>query len=697
MSARDLFVEEEEHVTAETLQAILEAVAAGAEVLKTRPPTRLGDWAAEHFYLSPEGSHARGEWKAWPFQVALLDWMGDDGIEELDVQKSKRVGYTKMLLARMAFAAAHERRKLALWQPTDDDRDSFVKSEIEPLLRDVKALHAVMGAAAARDTIKLKTFVGSVWHLLGGKAARAYRRITVAVALLDEIDGFDLMVEKSADPFTLAAGRLEGAPFPKLIAGSTPRIEGASHIARRSKAARAQMRVHVECPHCSVEHPLMWTDNGRFGFVWDTGAPETVRHVCPHCLASISQADYMRIWHGCTWVDARRGYRYGADRVWRNAAGEPCETPRHVAAHVWSAYSPQRRWESIAREFEEAKASEAAGDFGPMQGFRNETLGETWEFTGDKADEHELQRRAADIPLRIVQNEHSVCTLGVDVQGDRLHLGLWAWGRDMRRQLVERMVIYGDPAIPEGQEGSPWAALTEYRTTEIPHVGGAVVRLLCTMIDSGGHSTQAVYAYARAHAAQHVMAIKGQSQAGKPIIGRPTDVSVNFKGLKLKRGVKLWPLGVDTGKAEFYGRLRVQQPGPGFVLLSRELAPECFQQLTSERMVTRYLKGRPKLEWVLPPGRRNEDLDCAVYALAGAHWAGIDRWRGSDWAKVEARLVVERPAAPEFEAEPPKTSQEAPKDAGTGADTAAAQKTPPASPQQAWRGRRQRGRIGGWR
>ena len=65
----------------------------------------------------------------------------------------------------------------------------------------------------------------SVLHLLGGKAARAYRRITVAAAKLDELDGFVQQVEKSADPFTLAEGRLEGAPFPKIICGSTPRLK----------------------------------------------------------------------------------------------------------------------------------------------------------------------------------------------------------------------------------------------------------------------------------------------------------------------------------------------------------------------------------------------------------------------------------------------------------------------------------------
>jgi hypothetical protein len=37
------------------------------------------------------------------------------------------------------------------------------------------------GKGTSEETIKFKPFRDSVLHLLGGKAARAYRRITVAV------------------------------------------------------------------------------------------------------------------------------------------------------------------------------------------------------------------------------------------------------------------------------------------------------------------------------------------------------------------------------------------------------------------------------------------------------------------------------------------------------------------------------------
>jgi phage terminase large subunit GpA-like protein len=45
------------------------------------------------------------------------------------------------------------------------------------------------------------------------------------------------------------------------------------------------------------------------------------------------------------------------------------------------------------------------------------------------------------------------------------------------------------------------------------------------------------------------------------------------------------------------------------------------------------------MEWVKPNGRRNEALDCAVYAYAAAIWVGIERWTEVQWAKIEEKIA----------------------------------------------------------
>lgn len=310
----------------DTAAAIKAAVRLGLESLRAEKPQRLGDWAQEHFKLAGESSHKKGAWVAWPFQVGMLDMMSDDRIEELAVAKSKRVGYTKMVTAFICYNIAHRRRKQALWQPTDDDRDSYVKSEIDPLLDPETGVAAVnaarkKGRGAAQETVKYKPFRDSTLHLLGGKAARAYRRITVAVSILDEWSAFDQSIEKRGTPDVLAKGRLEGAAYPKFVGGSTPGFKGLCHVERGCDNAEGLVRYHVECKHCGAEHPLMWGGKKvAHGFKWDKGNPASVRHVCPHCRESMTQADYLPggMPLAGAWVCERTGKRYGVDRVWRD-------------------------------------------------------------------------------------------------------------------------------------------------------------------------------------------------------------------------------------------------------------------------------------------------------------------------------------------------------------------------------------------
>ena len=134
--------------------------------------------------------------------------------------------------------------------------------------------------------------------------------------MLDEFDAFDQKIDKSADPFTLAYKRLEGATYPKIICGTTPRVAGLSHIEKREVAADARMKYHITCPHCNVEHPLIWGGKDaqgnqlKHGFQWEAHDPEgTVHHVCPHCRGSITQADYLRLWVLGVWVSSCGNYR----------------------------------------------------------------------------------------------------------------------------------------------------------------------------------------------------------------------------------------------------------------------------------------------------------------------------------------------------------------------------------------------------
>lgn len=637
-----------------TERALLDAVTSGMKPLQAVPPMPLSVWAEKNFKLSAEASHTTGDWIAYPFQRGWMDAFSHDDIEEVTVRKAKRVGYTKTLLAFMAYNAAHRRRKQALWLPTDDDRDSFVKSEVEPMLRDVEALRAVH-ITGKEDTIKLKSFFGSVMHLLGGKAQRAYRRITVAVAMLDEASAFDEKIEKSVDPITAARGRLEGAPFPKLIAGSTVRFKGVDHIDYREQNAVARMRYCIVCPHCDAEHPLLAGDlragaaRVAHGFKWDGADVDSVRHLCPHCRGAITQGDYLRIWDaGAAWVSECGLWRYDHHaHQWLDAERQPCRPPRHVAfCELWTAYSPQRDWADIVREFLEAKAKADAGEDGPLQTFVNETLAQYWEVQLDRADQHALVKRAADGPyfkLRTVPQGGLVLVAGVDVQDDRWEIVVWAIGRGEEMWAVDYHVVHGNPADEREWEEKLDRYLAD---TVFQHASGRAMKIEAAAVDTGGHFTHQAYNFCRLRERRRVFAVKGDPMPSKMVKGKATIQDVNWKGKILKRGVRLWYVGTDTAKDLVYGRLMVASPGPGYVHFSRDLPDAFFHQLTAEaRMPVKTVRGI-EYRWVNPKRARNEALDCTVYAIFCTHQMGLHVYTAQQWDRLAAAFEPDLFAAP---------------------------------------------------
>lgn len=645
-----------------TRNAIKEAARRGLGYLRSDPPMRLVEWSRKHFRLPPESSHAQGEWNPWGYQVGIMDAFDDHRIEQVDVAKAKRTGYTKMVTAKVAHSVAHRRRKVGMWQPTDDDRDSYVKSEIDPAFAEMPAIKAASAATRAnQDTIKLKRFRGAALHLQGAKAARAFRRLTLDDAILDEVDGMDRQVEKSSDPVTLARGRLEGAPAPKLILGTTPRRKGFSHVEREAGNADARMRYRIACPKCGVEHPLIWNWNeSAAGMKWDNADPRTVRHVCPHCLESIVQADYLAIESQGAWVCEMTGVRYSTvERVWKGLDGKEVFPPRHVAfVGVWTAYSPQRDWWDIVREGMEAKAAASAGDDGPLQGFVNETLAETYEEAHESTESSTLQERAnmEALPRGIVPSWAGYIAIGVDVQKDRWEAGVWAFGPDDESCCIDYLVIYGDTS-----DDAQWdEKLTPLVGAKYPTESGQMLAADSMGVDTG-YQTHLAYKFARIHQSRNVYATKGDSAPGRPIKSkaRMQDIKQNGKVIR-RNGVRLWFIGTDTAKDLLHGRLQLTGRGPGRVHFAAGLPDEFFRGITAERRVQVRTKQGIEFRWECPDGARNEPLDTKVICMLLSELAGLSAWDERRWKRYTVTSENAKPAIRRPTAEDPRPASKPP-------------------------------------
>ncbi|MBF0563507.1 MAG: phage terminase large subunit family protein, partial [Alphaproteobacteria bacterium] len=315
----------------------------------------------------------------------------------------------------------------------------------------------------------------------------------------------------------------------------------------------------------------------------------------------------------------------------------------HKAAgfHLSSLYSPVGwyGWGDAAANFEAAKK-----DHDLMKGFVNTVLGLPFEEEADAPEWQRLYDRREAYAIGTVPWGGVLLSAGADVQKDRIEIEVVAWGRDQEAGTaagrtgtskfqswsVDYRVLDGDTARPE-----VWKLLDEVLAKEWQHAGGQSlpIRVLC--IDSG-YATQDVYAWVRkyqqatwgpagavARQPRTVVAVKGQDRDTALLLATSRADSGSRK-----RGLKVWSVGTPVAKSELYRWLKLDRPTdearvkgegwpPGFCHFP-QYGEEFFKQLTAERLVTRLVKGFPKGVWEKDGGRRNEALDCRVYAGAAA-------------------------------------------------------------------------------
>ncbi|EFK8491421.1 phage tail tape measure protein [Escherichia coli] len=326
-------------------------------MFRPEPQTAV-EWADANYYLPKESAYQEGRWETLPFQRAIMNAMGSDYIREVNVVKSARVGYSKMLLGVYAYFIEHKQRNTLIWLPTDGDAENFMKTHVEPTIRDIPSLLALApwyGKKHRDNTLTMKRFTnGRGFWCLGGKAAKNYREKSVDVAGYDELAAFDDDIEQEGSPTFLGDKRIEGSVWPKSIRGSTPKVRGTCQIERAASESPHFMRFHVACPHCGEEQYLKFGDKETpFGLKWTPDDPSSVFYLCEHnaCVIRQQELDFTDARYICekTGIWTRDGI------LWFSSSGEEIEPPDSVTFHIWTAYSPFTTWVQIVKDWMKTK------------------------------------------------------------------------------------------------------------------------------------------------------------------------------------------------------------------------------------------------------------------------------------------------------------------------------------------------------
>lgn len=624
-------------------------LSSAAEALRAAqaPLLAMSEWADAHRVLSKASSAEPGRWSTsrTPYLREIMDCLSPSSpVQDVVFQKGTQIGGTEVGLNWVGHTIDQGQGPMMIVLPTSNAAKKASKTRVGPMIADTPRLRGKVRDAKSRDshnTTLLKEFDGGVLIFAGANSATELKSSPVGKLFLDEIEEYPADVDGQGDPEELAEKRSDTFARRKKYKVSTPTIVG-GRIDRAYKASDQRL-YYVPCPLCAHEQHLRWeqlrwetrkrwevtraddgviveVEPGTDGAIErDTGELVSVWYECESCHGAIHEHAKTQMLAAGRWI----AHNPGPDR----AAGFKLN----------SLYSPVGwfGWRRIVLAWLRAQRDTSGA---LTRTFWNTILGEAYEEPGETIDEHWLKRRIE--AWRVGERVPAGALLlagGVDVQGDRLEVRVWGYGRNAETWLVDVQVLHGSPALD-----TTWQALEGLLDKAYAHELGGKVRVHAIGIDAGdGNTTHFVRAFARKwRATRRVIALKGQAVAGKPLLGKPTDQDVNWRGKVIKRGVQLWPMGSDTGKAAFYARLRIDEPGPGFVHLPSGLADEEFKQLTAEKLTTRYIRGHPKREWTLERGRRNEALDCRVMADAVAEYLGIRRAR---WDQLEAAVRVNTP------------------------------------------------------
>jgi len=568
-----------------------------SKACKPRPRLTVSQWADKNRILSGKSSQEAGKWRTsrTPFAREIMDCLSlHSPVRKVAVQAAIQLIKTEVGLNWTGYIIDHAPAPTLSVQPTLESRDRYVLQRINPLLEVTLCLADKINVQASRkasNSRDIKDFAGGIIVFSGANSPSSLRSMPMKYVIADEVDAFDLDVGGEGDPLGLIEGRQSSFARSKILVISSPTMKEASVIEKEFLAGDRRY-YHVPCPHCGEKQRLHWK---QFQWTMFDGVLKEVFYVCEACSGEILEHHKTKML---------------ADGVW--IAEKP--HARHRSYHISALYSPVGlglSWQDLVYEWLEAQNDQIR-----LKRFVNTRLAETWEDQSRNLKWHMLADRAEDYQLKTVPDGGLVLTAGIDTQNDRLAIQVTAWGRNGDCWVIDYIELPGDPNDQVESFLKKEGAFYDYMKQAFMHASGKNMFISAAGWDSGGQRTESVYQAVRARLLPRLLAFKGSSIAGKPILApRPKAMDVNYRGKVFKKGVGLWMIGTDTAKDAISAHLGGDADKPideRKIHFSKGLEEDYYKMLVAEKF------DPEKNRWVKPAGKRNEAIDVFVYSMAAA-------------------------------------------------------------------------------
>ena len=557
-----------------------------AKAVSPPPVLTVSQWADRYRRLSPESAAEPGQWNTdrAPYQREIMDCVNDPLVEHIVIMSSAQVGKTELLLNIIGYYIDYDPAPMLVVQPTlKPMAEDFSKDRLAPMIRDTPTLAGKVRDAKSRtsgNTILHKIFPGGHVTIAGANSPSSLASRPVRIVLMDETDRYPASAGTEGNPIKLAEKRTTAFWNKKKIKVSTPTIKGFSQIEKEYQSGTMEEWC-VPCPCCGKYQPYEWN---RIQF-------SDVTMECKYCGEHISEVDWKQ--GNGKWI-----------------AAHP-ERHRKRSFHLNELASPWMHWEAIIEEWREAqKEYKENGDTSKLKAFINTVLGETWAPHGKGADDASLIARReqydAELPEGVL-----LLTASVDVQDDRFEIEVVGWGKGHESWGIRYEKLYGDL-----DKEDVWNRLESWLDQEFYFKSGSSLLIAWTCIDTGGHKTTECYKFLEKmeRKGKRIIGIKGfgRDSKGIPLLHK-LSTNNEYK-------VKVFILGVDSGKEMVTTRLSITEKGPGYCHFP--INKECgysetvIKGFNSEQRVTEFKDGNAVSKWHKKSGIRNEPLDLRVYNTA---------------------------------------------------------------------------------
>jgi phage terminase large subunit GpA-like protein len=452
-----------------------------------------------------------------------------------------------------------------------------------------------------------KEFSGGSLEMASAQSASSLRSDSKRILVRDEIDGAPKMLTTGEGNWihvsfarTLAWGGRK-----KIFDLSTPTIFGESAIWEQYTSGD-QCKYLVPCPFCKKLQELKFEPGGEklsYGLkaIFKNGLLEDTYYECEHCHKAIQEKHKPEMLSAGKWTPTAKA-----------------NNPDMHSVHLNALYSPigMLSWKEFYKLYLDAQE-----DPDGMRWFTNLYLGLPFKEKGARPDLAKVIELRGHYHHGTVPHGVLYITAGIDVQagneGDennppRLEMEIVGHGAGFKTWQILYKIFPGkinDPFSGSWEALTEWAketGLTFYRDDR------KAFQVNLIFIDSG-FEPDIVYRFTETW--ENTFPSKGfgkiqQRRGEKSDDAGPT--MKRYRPAALGGGKTLYEISTNYYKTHVYNNLKIpRQDGqlqrPGFCEFPIEASEKYFQQLTAaeKRLDGSFYSG----------GRRDEALDCRVYAL----------------------------------------------------------------------------------